>query len=97
MRQLEFGLFDMLLHAAPSGTQEPVLALLERVRAEVAVNHPPEWNRFPHQFSHIFAGGYAARQRARSAAESQALGQALGQALDETGVETDADLERQGR
>ncbi|MGD5182271.1 M3 family metallopeptidase, partial [Xanthomonas citri pv. citri] len=35
-------------------------ALQERVRGEVAVNHPPAWNRFPHQFSHIFAGGYAA-------------------------------------
>ena len=60
VRQLEFGLFDMLLHAATSDTQEPALALLDRVRAEVAVNHPPQWNRFPHQFSHIFAGGYAA-------------------------------------
>jgi len=37
-----------------------VLALLDRVRDEVAVNVPPAFNRFPHQFSHIFAGGYAA-------------------------------------
>ena len=61
VRQLEFGLFDMLLHAGgfdPAG--EGVLALLERVRDEIAVNRPPSWNRFPHQFSHIFAGGYAA-------------------------------------
>jgi len=61
VRQLEFGLFDMLLHAGgldPAG--DSVLALLERVRDEIAVNRPPGWNRFPHQFSHIFAGGYAA-------------------------------------
>lgn len=60
VRQLEFGLFDMLLHERNDSVQEPVLALLDQVRAEVAVNHPPAWNRFPHQFSHIFAGGYAA-------------------------------------
>ena len=60
VRQLEFGLFDMLLHSQFEAAQDSVLALLERVRAEVAVNHPPSWNRFPHQFSHIFAGGYAA-------------------------------------
>lgn len=60
VRQLEFGLFDMLLHSQFEPAQDSVLALLDRVRAEVAVNHPPVWNRFPHQFSHIFAGGYAA-------------------------------------
>ena len=59
VRQLEFALFDMRIHHGfdPSGD---VLALLEQVRAEVAVNIPPAFNRFPHQFSHIFAGGYAA-------------------------------------
>jgi len=60
VRQLEFGLFDMLLHSDFEPARESVLALLERVRDEVAVNRPPTWNRFPHQFSHIFAGGYAA-------------------------------------
>lgn len=60
VRQLEFGLFDMLLHSQYQPAQEGVLQLLDRVRGEVAVNFPPEWNRFPHQFSHIFAGGYAA-------------------------------------
>lgn len=59
-RQLEFGLFDMELHSRYDASQESVLQLLARVRAEVAVNHPPEWNRFPHAFGHIFAGGYAA-------------------------------------
>lgn len=60
VRQIEFGLFDMQLHSGFDATDDSVLALLERVRAEVAVNVPPDWNRFPHQFSHIFAGGYGA-------------------------------------
>ncbi|MNV05712.1 Oligopeptidase A [compost metagenome] len=60
VRQLEFGLFDMLLHSQYQPDQEGVQQVLERVREEVAVNFPPEWNRFPNQFSHIFAGGYAA-------------------------------------
>jgi oligopeptidase A len=60
VRQLEFALFDMQLHSGFDAAGDTVLALLDRVRAEVAVNLPPEWNRFPHQFSHIFAGGYGA-------------------------------------
>lgn len=60
VRQLEFGLFDMQVHSDVAPRQGSVLDLLERVRDEVAVNRPPHWNRFPHQFSHIFAGGYAA-------------------------------------
>ena len=60
VRQLEFALFDMQLHAGFDPVQDTVLALLDRVRDEVAVNRPPAWNRFPQQFSHIFAGGYAA-------------------------------------
>ena len=60
VRQLELALFDMELHNGLDPAQENVLDLLERVRDEVAVNRPPAWNRFPHQFSHIFAGGYAA-------------------------------------
>ena len=60
VRQLEFALFDMQLHGSFDPLNDSVLQLLERVRDEVAVNRPPSWNRFPHQFSHIFAGGYAA-------------------------------------
>jgi oligopeptidase A len=36
------------------------LDVLQQVREEVAVMHPPAFNRMPHSFSHIFAGGYAA-------------------------------------
>ncbi|WP_374352815.1 M3 family metallopeptidase, partial [Chitinimonas sp.] len=59
-RQLEFGLFDMELHSRFDAGSDTVQALLDRVRAEVAVNLPPAYNRFPQAFSHIFAGGYAA-------------------------------------
>jgi oligopeptidase A len=61
LRQVEFGLFDLLLHYefAPGGSKG-YLDLLAEVRREVAVLQPPEWNRFPNSFSHIFGGGYAA-------------------------------------
>ena len=61
VRQLEFALFDMQLHYDfdPAGQLSP-LQLLDRVRRQVAVVIPPEYNRFPNNFSHIFAGGYAA-------------------------------------
>lgn len=60
LRQIEFALFDMQLHADFDTASDDVLALLERVRDEVAVHRTPAWHRFPHQFAHIFAGGYAA-------------------------------------
>ena len=59
LRQIEFALFDMLLHAGHNPS-EPFLLLLDKVRAEVAVVSQPDWNRSMHTFSHIFAGGYAA-------------------------------------
>ncbi len=61
LRQVEYGLFDLLLHCefVPGGSKS-VMDLLASVRAEVAVLVPPEWNRFPNSFSHIFGGGYAA-------------------------------------
>ena len=60
VRQLEFSLFDMKLHAGPAPPPGGVIALLDEVRRQVAVIPSPEYNRFPNQFSHIFAGGYAA-------------------------------------
>ncbi|UXH77270.1 M3 family metallopeptidase [Roseateles amylovorans] len=59
LRQIEFALFDMRLHAEP-GAEARIQDLLAEVRAEVSVNPPPAFNRFQHSFSHIFAGGYAA-------------------------------------
>jgi oligopeptidase A len=60
VRQIEFALFDMLLHSAFDPRNDDILSLLNNVRAEVAVLFPPEWHRFPNSFSHIFGGGYAA-------------------------------------
>jgi oligopeptidase A len=61
VRQLEFALFDMLIHSEhdPEGRETPD-DVLARVRAEVAVIVPPAYNRFSNSFSHIFSGGYAA-------------------------------------
>jgi oligopeptidase A len=59
LRQVEFALFDMLLHTEHD-PQADIMALLKQVRQEVAVLEPPAYSRTPHTFSHIFAGGYAA-------------------------------------
>jgi oligopeptidase A len=61
LRQIEFALFDMLLHSLQHIEKaEQIQELLEQVRDRVAVIFPPEQVRFQHAFSHIFAGGYAA-------------------------------------
>jgi oligopeptidase A len=61
VRQLEFALFDFLLHLEYDPARGArTLEILEQARSEVAVLHPPAWQRFPHAFGHIFAGGYAA-------------------------------------
>jgi oligopeptidase A len=59
LRQIEFSLFDMLLHTAHDPALD-LMPLLNQVRAEVSVLQPPTWSRTAHTFSHIFAGGYAA-------------------------------------
>ena len=59
LRQIEFSLFDMLLHTAHDPAQD-IMPLLQQVRNEIAVLQPPTWARTAHTFSHIFAGGYAA-------------------------------------
>lgn len=65
VRQLEFALFDMRLHSdfvrpADDVNGHAMLALLQEVRAEVAVVKPPAYHRAPNQFAHIFSGAYAA-------------------------------------
>jgi oligopeptidase A len=59
LRQVEMALFDLRIHAEPAAADR-IQAVLDEVRAEVAVFAPPDFNRFQHGFSHIFAGGYAA-------------------------------------
>ena len=59
LRQIEFSLFDMLLHTEHNPADD-FMPLLKKVRSEVAVLPSPAYNRMAHTFSHIFAGGYAA-------------------------------------
>jgi oligopeptidase A len=61
LRQLEFALYDLRLHAEYGPAQGArTLELLGEVRRAAAVLPPPAWQRFPHAFTHIFSGGYAA-------------------------------------
>ncbi len=61
VRQLEFALFDFRIHMEfDSEKGARIFEILDEVRKQVAVIHPPAYNRFPHSFSHIFSGGYAA-------------------------------------
>jgi oligopeptidase A len=64
VRQIEFALFDMLLHSVyvPGGGSRwaSPMALADEVRAEVAVIPRADYDRTMHSFGHIFAGGYAA-------------------------------------
>ena len=98
LRQIEFSLFDMLLHAQahPDPVKRPVQQILDEVRAEVAVFTPPPFNRFQNAFSHIFAGGYSAgyysykwaevlSADAYAAFEEAALAPNSGDALQQTG------------
>ena len=59
LRQVEFSLFDMLLHTSYKPSDN-VMAWLNEVRKEVAVIKAPPYSRTAHTFSHIFSGGYAA-------------------------------------
>src|SRR6202012_389899 len=85
LRQLEFALLDMRVHAeyypAQGGRVYPIL---QQVREEVAIVPSPEWNRYPHSFSHIFAGGYAAGYYSYKWAE--VLAADAFSAFEETGV-----------
>ncbi len=61
VRQLEFALFDFRIHSEFDPQQGARIdEILQQVRDQIAVIHPPSFNRFPHSFTHIFAGGYAA-------------------------------------
>ncbi|MDR0247711.1 MAG: M3 family metallopeptidase [Burkholderiales bacterium] len=58
LRQIEFGLFDMRLHA--TYPVPDARSVLNSVRSEVAVVPYADYDRFENSFGHIFAGGYAA-------------------------------------
>ena len=64
LRQVEFALFDMLLHTeyvpGRAGAHADARSVLMTARREVAVVPRPDYDRFMHAFGHVFAGGYAA-------------------------------------
>lgn len=63
MRQLEFSLFDFVLHQTVSDDINKAIdiqAILDQVRSKTALMPVPAFNRSQNTFSHIFAGGYAA-------------------------------------
>jgi oligopeptidase A len=59
LRQIEFALFDFMLHQKLYQGEE-VQALLDQLRERLSLIKPPSYNRFQWGFAHIFAGGYAA-------------------------------------
>ncbi len=59
LRQIEFALFDFMLHQKLYGADE-VQKLLDSLRERLSLVKPPSYNRFQWGFAHIFAGGYAA-------------------------------------
>ena len=61
LRQLEFSLFDFLLHMEFDPNEKGhIQSILNKVREKTTVFPAPSYQRFQHSFSHIFAGGYAA-------------------------------------
>lgn len=60
VRQLEFALFDFVLHSTWKQPGVSVQGVLDEVRKKVSVLPIADFNRFQCGFSHIFAGGYAA-------------------------------------
>lgn len=59
LRQLEFSLFDFMLHTRVH-CEDEVQNLLDSIREETALIKTPTYNKFQNGFAHIFAGGYAA-------------------------------------
>jgi oligopeptidase A len=59
VRQLEFGLFDFMLHMKLYQGKE-VQTLLDTIRQRTSLIQPPAYNKFQNGFAHIFAGGYSA-------------------------------------
>jgi len=95
LRQIEFSLFDMLLHTEwqPGGD---VMALLAGVREEYAVITPPPYSRTAHTFSHIFSGGYAAGYYSYKwaevlSADAYAAFEESAQSATPAGINTDAE------
>ncbi len=59
VRQCEFSLFDMRLHAEPEAATR-AQAVCDEVNAEIQPWRAPDFVRYPCSFGHVFDGGYAA-------------------------------------
>ncbi len=95
LRQIEFSLFDMLLHTQYRPGDD-VMALLAGVRKEYAVITPPPYSRTAHTFSHIFSGGYAAGYYSYKwaevlSADAYAAFEESAQSTTTAGINTDAE------
>jgi len=60
IRQIEFSLFDMLMHMESDSTKAEPLEVSRAVHKEFGVLTRPQQVRTPNSFGHIFSGGYAA-------------------------------------
>jgi len=58
LRQVEFSLFDILLHQKLY-QGDKVQELLDEIRKTTALLKVPSYNKFQNGFGHIFSGGYA--------------------------------------
>lgn len=58
-RQIEFGLFDLLIHR-DAYKEDEVMEILKYARQKAMSLEQPDYVKFQNQFTHIFAGGYAA-------------------------------------
>ena len=61
IRQIEFSLFDFILHMDQTRNKRNLAdKVLKKVRKETSLIPAHKSNKFQNSFAHIFAGGYAA-------------------------------------
>ena len=60
LRQVNFGRFDMELHARHTPGSEPILDVQKRIAEDTLILPPAPDDNFYCSFGHIFAGGYSA-------------------------------------
>ncbi len=60
LRQVEFALFDMLMHMEADSAKADPLTISRAAHKEIGVLPRPKEVRTPNSFGHVFSGGYAA-------------------------------------